>query len=492
MSDAVEPVDAIPVLRRFHVRMTVASSTIVLLAVALGGAAFYQRGVAAEIDALRSRLAALGTVLAGGLDADGLAAIATTSDPVYVATLARFQRLGEVDPDVQTVYVLCATEEPGILRARVDWSRVEAIAAVGDRYDARELPVMLRGLTEPAVEDRIFTDAFGGSLSGYVPIAASDGTRCVLGLDVGAARVDAARHAVLVLTAQVFGLAFLFVLAASIAVGRTIRGALAVVITASHAIAQGRFGVRVELRRNDEFGLLGRRFNSMAEGLAERELLRETFGRYVSEDVARALLADGRAPRLGGEERVVTVLFCDLRGYSTIAEHLAPTEIVELLNAWLGAMNEVLDAHQGVVIEYLGDAIFAVFGAPCDLPGHPERAVRCAVAMRERMVALNAQPGLARHWKRAGIDTLATRTGLHMGRVVAGNLGSPQRMKYGVTGDAVNIASRLEALNKELGTEILASDDVRAALPADLAARMTDRGEHHVRGREALVRVWSI
>jgi len=232
----------------------------------------------------------------------------------------------------------------------------------------------------------------------------------------------------------------------------------------------------------------------MAHGLEEREYIRQVFGRYVSEDVAKKLLAD-RGPRAGlGEVREVTVLFSDLRGYSTISEHLSPTEILGIMNDYLELMNRVILAHGGCIIEYTGDGVLAVFNAPDDLESHPERAVRSAFAMRDSLSALNARwesDGTAVRWKSRGVEAISARIGLHTGPVVAGSLGSKVRMKYTILGDTVNIAARLEAKNKELGTDILASDEVYARLPPDLQHRAKPCGDHHVKGRERAVNLYA-
>jgi adenylate cyclase len=188
------------------------------------------------------------------------------------------------------------------------------------------------------------------------------------------------------------------------------------------------------------------------------------------------------------------VLFSDLRGYSTISERLGPTDVVRLMNLYLGAMQEVLDEHQGVVIELLGDAILAVFNAPNKLPQHAEHAVRCAIAMRDRLHALNREwdeNGVSQMWKRDGAGDLGARIGIHTGTVVAGNLGSTTRIKYAVIGDAVNVAARAEALNKTLHSEILATADTIAQLPESLVQSARDQGEHQVKGRSQHVRVFS-
>jgi adenylate cyclase len=142
-----------------------------------------------------------------------------------------------------------------------------------------------------------------------------------------------------------------------------------------------------------------------------------------------------------------------------------------------------------------GDAILAVFGAPHYLPDHSERAVRCALSMRERLVELNQewrQSGLSQYWQNGAEVGLSERIGIHTGPVVAGNLGGTTRMKYAVIGDSVNVASRLESLNKELDTDILVSEQVYTHLPGDLLEQLQDKGVHRVKGRQQSVRVFGI
>ncbi|HYP04148.1 MAG TPA: adenylate/guanylate cyclase domain-containing protein, partial [Cyanobium sp.] len=151
--------------------------------------------------------------------------------------------------------------------------------------------------------------------------------------------------------------------------------------------------------------------------------------------------------------------------------------------------------HSGCVIEFVGDAIFAVFGAPHYISNHAEQAVRSGIEMRLRLSELNAewrQSGLARTWQDSGIQEISIRLGVHTGQVVAGNLGSQTRMKYSVIGDTVNVASRLEALNKDLGTDYLISRDVYIQLPRGLQDAVVDHGTHKVKGREHPVRVYAV
>ena len=233
----------------------------------------------------------------------------------------------------------------------------------------------------------------------------------------------------------------------------------------------------------------------MASGLQERERIRAIFGRYVSEEVARTVLASPEAAGLGGDVREVTVLFADLRGYSTIVEHLAPAGVIAIVNSYLDQMATLIDAHDGCVLELLGDGILAVFGAPVASEDHAAQALACAEAMHRRLAELNAgwdASGAAEAWRAHGLASLGMRIGVHTGRVVAGNIGGATRMKYAVLGDAVNVAARVEALNKELATTLLFTAATRARLPAEVAARAEPRGEHALKGRSQHVVVYTL
>ena len=222
--------------------------------------------------------------------------------------------------------------------------------------------------------------------------------------------------------------------------------------------------------------------------------LKSVFGRYVVPDVVDELLRDASQLRLGGELREVTVLLSDIRGYSTLSERLSPTETITLLNRYFGAMSTVIDAQRGTIIEFEGDAILAVFGAPIHQPDHADRALRAALAMRQALAELNAQwhgDGTAAHWQALGMADLGARVGIHSGEVVVGNIGSETRTKYAVIGDTVNLTAAVEQLNKGLATTLLLTEATRALLqsPRDDLHSM---GEHLIGGRAEPLEVYTV
>jgi adenylate cyclase len=240
-------------------------------------------------------------------------------------------------------------------------------------------------------------------------------------------------------------------------------------------IEQGDYSAQADadVRRPDEIGQLAQSFQKMTEGLAERDRVRDLLGKVASPAIAAELLR--RQATLGGEERCVTVLFSDLRGFSAIAERLPASEVVAILNAYFTRMSEIVDAHGGVVDKFIGDGLMALFGAPVDQPDQAARALNAAIEMSAALDVLNNQ-GFAQEVLQHGI-------GIHTDEIVAGNMGSPERHNYTVIGDGVNIASRLQALTRmeEYETRIIISDaTLRAAGPGFQTRSL---GEVAVRGR---------
>jgi adenylate cyclase len=211
--------------------------------------------------------------------------------------------------------------------------------------------------------------------------------------------------------------------------------------------------VTVVPRSRDEIGVLARAMGDMVQALRDRDFIRETFGRYVSPELAEQCLRDRDALQLGGEVREVAMLMSDLRGFSELSERLGARAMIGLLNEYLAKMTPVIIQHGGTINEFIGDAIFVLFGAPFGRPDDAERAVRCAHAMQQALRAFNADS------RQRGLPELSMGIGLHVGSVVAGNIGSTERVKYGVVGPAVNLVARIQALT--LGGEVLMSDAIR-------------------------------
>jgi adenylate cyclase len=218
-----------------------------------------------------------------------------------------------------------------------------------------------------------------------------------------------------------------------------------------------------------------------------RRFYRRTFERYVAKDIVAELLRNpGLVPRLGGERREVTVLFSDIRSFTTISEERTPEQVVEFLNAYLTAMAEVIHERQGSIDKYIGDAILAVWGNVKPLPAEEAArlAVRAALAMKARVDEL--QP----RWQAQGFPHIAIGIGVNTGDAVVGNIGSPDRLEFGVIGDSINVASRLEGLTKEYGGAILVSGRTRELLGEAFECRFL--ASVKVKGRAAPVDIHAV
>jgi len=216
----------------------------------------------------------------------------------------------------------------------------------------------------------------------------------------------------------------------------------------------------------------------------ERRRIKNTFQQYVAPDVVELILKDPAGVRLGGEEKVLTALLSDMEGFSTYAERHAPREVITVLSDYYAEMTDEIFAVQGTLVEYVGDELFALYGAPVTQPDHAKRACACALAMQARRAALGDA------WEKIGRPRIKARTGINSGNMLVGNIGSKYRVHYAATGDSVNLASRLEGLNKIYGTEIIISGTT-----ADLvggAFRLRELDMTRVKGREQALRIYEL
>jgi adenylate cyclase len=234
---------------------------------------------------------------------------------------------------------------------------------------------------------------------------------------------------------------------------------------ATDAVRKGRYDVAVPVTTGDELGELAASFNQMVEGLAERERLREAFGTYLDKSVAEYILSEGFSEE--GEEVEVSILFCDVRDFTSFAAQAEAKEVVMRLNALFAVVVPIVNRHGGHVDKFVGDGLLAMFGAPEPFPDHADRAVRAACEMAS-VVNSEDEPGL-----RIGV-------GVNTGRVVAGAIGGAGRLNFSVIGDAVNVASRVESATRELDEDVLITDATARRLSEDI--EITDCGEHELKG----------
>jgi class 3 adenylate cyclase len=219
-----------------------------------------------------------------------------------------------------------------------------------------------------------------------------------------------------------------------------------------------------------------------------RSRMRQVFGRYVSDEVVNVLLSDEHRPDLAGEARTVTVLFSDIRGFTTISERLTAHEVVEMLNAYFTRVCEPVLAQGGTVDKYIGDAVMAVFGAPVTYPDHARRAIRAAAGMAR--AAEGFKVWMRERFPDRGLHEFAIGVGLHTGEAVIGDIGTPKRKEYTAIGDTVNAASRLESASKDLECVIVASETTVKAAGEGVTKGKFE--EIRVKGKSEPIRVYEV
>jgi len=286
---------------------------------------------------------------------------------------------------------------------------------------------------------RIYRNASGAWITAIAPIVDAKGrTTAVLSMDYAVDLYFERLRELQVTIVQASVAGAIAALLLGLLVARRLTRPISALTGGVARVAGGDLSEELPVRSRDEIGQLTRAFNEMVAGLRQRDFIRNAFGRYVSPEVAKTLLESPEGLRLGGHKREVTVLMSDLRGYTRFAEQGDPERVMEVLNGYLARMADIVIAHGGTINEFIGDAIFAVFGAPLDQPDHAERAAASALAMQAAMGELNREHA-ARGWPRFEMGI-----GVNTGEAVVGNIGSEQRAKYAVVGAAVNLAARVE------------------------------------------------
>jgi len=416
--------------------------------------------------ALTAEITKRGLTITEDLAAGGKSALLTHDDLALNVALKHLMK----DPDV--VYA-AFVDEKGIVRAHSD------VAFIGKPL-ARP-----PGLAPLGSDMRVQTYAAGaaGDVIDFATPLRFSHVR-IGALYVGfskrsiAAALGAARNRAI---ASTFGLVLLAI-GGAVALATVLSRPIFRLLDATRKIAGGDFNVEVPVSSSDELGTLTESFNQMARSLREKEMIKRAFTRYVAREVVEEILKDPERMVLTGERREVTVLFCDIRGFTRLAERLSPEEVVSLLNEFYTLMIETTFRHGGTLDKFLGDAVMAVFGAPVRHPDHAIRAVRTALDMQAATASLNERR------RRLGDDPIRVGIGVSLGEAVAGTVGTEERMEYTVIGDSVNLAARLEAQAKP--GRILISQATYERLHDQVKVR--DLGGIRVKGKEEEVDVYEV
>lgn len=298
----------------------------------------------------------------------------------------------------------------------------------------------------------MFNDSEGTAYEGALKTVGIGGVGVVAQIeeDRALAAVMKVEYESLLVTIIIVGVAFIL----NFIFSKSMTSPLTTLYRATEKIAEGKFDVYLEPQSHDEIGALTRAFSKMTLGLQERDKLKTTFSKFHSKEVAQKILSG--EIKLGGERKIATIFFSDIRNFTAMSETMSPDEVVNMLNEYMTEMVNIIYKHHGVVDKYVGDAIMALWGVPNPGSQDPFDAVTAALEMRRALKDLN-QKRSARNQPELRIGM-----GIHTGEVLAGNIGSDQRLEYTVIGDSVNQASRIESANKDFGSDILISDSTYA------------------------------
>lgn len=467
---------------RLAIRIGLAGSLAVVVAVGIAGWLDHRAAREELIEHLGQEL--LTAVRVGAPRVDGrrheeVAARGDPEDPAFLAlreVLREIQEAAELESPVYTLRRDGAATRFVVMTNEVPF--------IGDLQELRP-GVAASFASGEAGKEGPYTNATDTWISAWAPIRNGERVVGMLQADhpVGTLLLElenrSLRRLLFALAGIVLAFAAAGVLAGSIArpIGR--------IAAAAERIGQGDLDVAVDQERLDEVGDLSRAVNRMAQGLREREQLRDMFGKYMASQVVQELLERGELT-LHGEAREITVLLSDIRGYTALTEELGAAEVVALLNEYFAILVESVIAEEGVVDKFMGDAMLCWFGAPVATDDHGARAVKAARRMHDRLAAWN------REREAAGKVPVRTGIGIAAGRVVVGNIGSPQRLEYTAIGDAVNLASRL--CSKAEAGVVLVSDVTRSAALARGVpeAEFEEVGPMEVKGVRDPVVVWRL
>ena len=247
-------------------------------------------------------------------------------------------------------------------------------------------------------------------------------------------------------------------------------------------VADGDLHARVDLLRSDDFGLLIERFNAMVDGLQHREKLQETFGRHVGREAALQIMNQDEG--LAGREQNITVMFVDVRNFTSQSSSLSPSQVVAALNMFFQDAVEVIESHGGMVNKFLGDGFMAIFGVGSATKGHANRAVLAGLELVDSVSHCEIR------MRDAGWNDLKIGVGINTGLAVVGCIGSPKRQEYTAIGDTVNVAARVESLTKTLGQEILITRTTREELPSDI--EVLELPSQTVKGKDRQIEVFGV
>jgi adenylate cyclase len=357
---------------------------------------------------------------------------------------------------------------------------------LGDIYKQKDDPMV-----EPTrfdvnqVQPVFVEDQWGTWLTANSPIRSKAGDSVgVVGVDIDAKNVIQELNTLKMIGAAALLLSVVLAIVLAIYFSSRLARPLGTLRDAVVAIGNGKLDTRLDTSTGDEFADVALAVNEMAAGLQQRDVFKGTLVRYMSGQLADKIISSGKMPDLKGERRKITVLFADVRGFTSLSEKLAPEDVFSLLNDYFDKMIDEICKNHGMLNKFMGDGLMAVFGALDEDPYQEENAIKAALGMR------NVLEGMRERFQAERQIDLKIGIGINTGIALVGNIGSNQRMEFTAIGDTVNLGSRLESATKELGTDIIVSEYTYVAARTKFEFRSL--GPISIRGRENPVTAYAV
>ncbi len=441
---------------------------------------------------LRSKVESIAATVASQIDGDMVSAIKTRDDEkgeAYVAVRDHLQRARDINRrhDVWVNYLFVARkaeQDPNVVLRVVDPEEsLENGTHVGDVLRSQIGRRM--NWQQVDVSDRPLSTDRGLWLPATAPIRTRAGVPvAALVVEVGADQIDARLRPIVYTGLATGAIGILFASLVAMLLSRRMSRPLLSLKTALESIDKGQFDVQIEADSVKEFAAVALTVRQLAKGLQERDRVKSAVQSYLSPQVMDSVMGATKGPELHGERSKVTVMFCDIRGFTTMSENMRPEQVVRILNMVFDRMVTVIFKHGGSLDKFLGDGLMAVFGAPRPDTNQEEHAVRAALEIQAELVEMNLSKTLN------SVPEIHVGIGINSGVAIVGNIGSPQRMEYTAIGDTVNLASRLQSATGELGVDILISEYTQNAVRGIFKARSV--GEVKVKGRQDAVESYVI
>jgi len=478
---------------RISVKIFILLFTVAFTVSGATGSFFYFQARGAMLDAVRDQLKTAAKAFTETISGDDLEKITLpehSNSPEYLNIQRVLHNITQTNQDFLFAYtmrmqdgkvVFVVDSPPGDYTGDGIISEYEMPVPVGELYPDPPA-TLLEGFVHASSDDKPYEDKWGWTISGYAPIKDSLGRNVgLLGIDMSLERFD--EKLLVIKLAGILSLLIALVLAGGLTfiLTRTILRPVRSLQSGFERVIRGDLETALPVKGNNEISRLIRHFNQMVNELREKQILKSTMGKLMPKSVLSGLLSSDL--KLGGEIVLTTILFCDLRNFTRISEKLPPGMLVGLLNDYFTEMVKIVEKNSGIVDKFIGDKIMAVFGHPMPTGDDCCNALNAGLEMIAMCDKLNQKLGLKDDLR------LENSIGIHSGQVLAGNIGSPDRMEFTVIGDAVNTAARLEGMTRKMDTR-LALSQVTAREIEPLPENLEYAGMRTLEGRTEKIGVY--